>query len=388
MRILPFDYSVRNLGRSPKRLVLTILAGALVVGLVLVAAAFIRGMEHSLVVATDRSNVILLASGSEESLERSQVPNSTAGLVAGGISGIKSRLGVSYVSPEVHVALFARPDENAQAEWRTMLRGVTQEALLVYPRVRIVEGRMPVAGNDEIMVGGLAAEMMGVPQERLTVGNSLWFTNRSWRIVGRFSARGTVMDAEVWVPLTDLQVATKRDTLSCVVVSLGEADFGDIDLFTKQRLDLALTAIPEAEYYASVMKFYRPVQAMVWTTALLVALAGLLGGLNTMYAAFAARIREFGMLRSLGYSRPAIMLSLVQESLLTSAAGTLLASLLGMVAINGQAVRFSMGVFELVVDHRVLIFGVFAGLLMALVGVVPPAWRCLRLAIPEALKAA
>jgi len=345
-------------------------------------------MERSLVVFTDRSNVILLAAGSEESLERSQIPNSAAGLVAGGIAVIKSRLGVSYVSPEVHVALFARSDENAQVEWRTMLRGITQEALLVYPRVRIVEGRMPVAGQDEIMVGGLAAEMMGVPRERLNIGGSLWFANRSWRIVGRFSARGTVMDAEVWVPLTDLQIATKRDTLSCVVVGLGDGEFGDIDLFTKQRLDLALAAVSEADYYASIKKFYRPVQAMVWTTALLVALAGLLGGFNTMYAAFAARIREFGMLRSLGYSRQAIMLSLVQESLLTSAAGTLLASLLALVAVNGRAVRFSMGVFELVVDHRVLIFGVFAGLLMGLVGVVPPAWRCLRLPIPEALKAA
>jgi putative ABC transport system permease protein len=388
IRILPFDYSVRNIARSPKRIILTVLAGALVVGLVLTAAAFVRGMEQSLVVATGRSNVILLAAGSEESLERSQIANSTAGMVAAGIPGIKSRLGVSYVSPEVHVAMFVRPDENSQAEWRTMLRGFTPEALLVYPRVRIVEGRMPVPGKDEIMVGGLAADMMGVPRQRLNVGNSLWFGNRPWRIVGRFEARGTVMDAEVWAPLTDVQVATKRDTLSCVVVSLGEAEFGDIDLFTKQRLDLALAAVPEADYYASIMKFYRPVHAMIWVTALLVALAGLLGGLNTMYAAFAARVREFGTLQSLGYPRFAIMLSLVQESLLTAVAGTLVASFLGLVFLNGRAVSFSMGVFELVVDHRVIMFGLFAGLAMAVIGVLPPAWRCLRLPITEALKAA
>jgi len=216
----------------------------------------------------------------------------------------------------------------------------------------------------------------------------VWFGNRSWKVVGRFSAKGTVMDAEVWAPLTDLQVATKRDTLSCVVVSLGEGEFSDIDLFTKQRLDLALTAVPEAEYYASVMKFYRPVQAMIWATALIIALVGLLGGLNTTYAAFANRVRELGMLQSLGFSRPAIMLSLVQESLLTSSAGTLAASFLALVFVNGKAVSFSMGVFELVVDHRVIMFGLLAGLLMAMIGVVPPAWRCLRLPITEALKAA
>jgi ABC-type antimicrobial peptide transport system permease subunit len=54
----------------------------------------------------------------------------------------------------------------------------------------------------------------------------------------------------------------------------------------------------------------------------------------------------------------------------------------------GHAVRFSIGVFELVVDHTVLLIGIAAGLLIGLVGVLPPAWRCLRVSIPESLKAA
>lgn len=388
MRLLPFDYSVRNLGRSPKRLVLIVFAGALVVSLVLAAAAFVRGMERSLVVGGDSANVILLAAGSEESLERSQIPSSTPGLVAAGLPGIKTQFGVSYVSPEVHVAIFVRSDQQNGEEWRAMLRGITPTAFLVYPRVHVVDGRMPEPGKDEIMVGAMAADMMGVPHERLAVGKSLWFSNRAWKIVGRFHAQGAVMDGEVWVPVTDLQVATKRDTFSCVVVTMGDGDFADVDAFTKQRLDLGLTAIAEVDYYSSIMKFYRPVHALIWTTALLVALAGLLGGLDTMYAAFAARVREFGTLQAVGYSRVAIFVSLLQESLLTAAAGTLIGSVVSLFLINGRAVRFSMGVFQLVVDDRVLLFGVLAGLVMGIIGVAPPAWRCLRLPTTEALKAA
>ena len=82
MQVLPFDYSVRNLGRSPMRLVLTVLASALVVLLVLTAASFVGGMAKSLESKADQSNVILMAAGSEESLERSQIPGSTAGVVA------------------------------------------------------------------------------------------------------------------------------------------------------------------------------------------------------------------------------------------------------------------------------------------------------------------
>jgi len=40
---------------------------------------------------------------------------------------------------------------------------------------------------------------------------------------------------------------------------------------------------------------------MIWATAVLMALSGIFGGLNTLYAAFAARTRELGMLQSLGY---------------------------------------------------------------------------------------
>ncbi|MDQ7784690.1 MAG: FtsX-like permease family protein [Desulfomonilaceae bacterium] len=388
MRVLPFDYSVRNLGRSRMRLVLTVLASALVVLLVLTAASFVEGMAKSLVAKTEQSNVILLAAGSEESLERSQVPTSTSGVVAASLPGIKTRLGTPYVSPEIHAAILVKDQRNSPDEWQAVVRGFSPQAFLVHPRVHIVEGRMPEQGRDEIMVGGLAADMMRVPDSRLGVGKSLWFDNRSWTVVGRFAAPGSVLDCEIWVPLTDLQTAAKRDTVSCIVVTLDDAEVADVDAFTMQRFDLGLTAVGEGDYYSSIMAFYRPVHAMVWTTALLIGLTGLFGGLNTMYAAFAARARELGMLRSLGFSRTAIMLSLVQESLLTSAAGTLLGSVLGMMLLDGRAVRFSMGVFQLVVDYRVLLIGAAAGLLMGVLGALPPAWRSLRLPINEALKAA
>ncbi|MBI5252257.1 MAG: ABC transporter permease [Desulfomonile tiedjei] len=387
MRLLPFDYAVRNLGRSRTRLVLTIMASALVVLLVLTAAAFVRGMANSLVNKSAGNNVILMAAGSEESLERSQIPGSTAGIVAASLPGIKNRFGVTYVSPEIHAAIIVKDDKEGSRSWHAVVRGFLPEASLVHPRASVIQGRMPKPGKDEIMVGGLAAEMMGVPDSRVAIGQSLWFDNRRWNVVGRFTARGTVLDCEIWVPLTDLQVATKRETVSCLVVTLDDAEFADVDAFTKQRFDLGLTAISETDYYASIMKFYQPVHAMVWTTAFLIGLTGLFGGLNTMYAAFAARVRELGMLQSLGFPRRAIMISIIQESLLTSATGTLIGSMLGMLLLNGRAVKFSMGVFQLVVDYRVLLLGVAAGLIMGVLGAMPPAWRCLRLPIIEALKA-
>ena len=269
-----------------------------------------------------------------------------------------------------------------------MLRGITPAAFLVHPQARIVEGRAPEPGRDELLIGALAGTKMGLPPQRLGIGQTLSLDGRPWTIVGRFDAPGSVMESEIWTPLSDLQLAAKRDNLSCVVLTLDRGgDFDDVDAFTRTRLDLELVALRESDYYANLRLFYRPIQAMVWVTAILIATGGLFGGLNTMYAAFASRVRELGSLQAIGFSRGAIVVSLVQESLLATAAGALIASGLAVLLLDGLTVRFSMGVFGLTIDSTVLLTGLAAGLVLGLAGALPPAWRCLRLPISEALKA-
>jgi putative ABC transport system permease protein len=391
MRMLPWEYGVRNLARSPLRLALSLGGSALVVLLVLAAGGFVRGMDKSLRVSGGGDNVILLGAGSEESFERSEIAPSVPGLAQASIRGIKQRLGVAYVSPEVFLMAILKQTKDEAAGHAVLLRGVTPAAFLVHSQARIVEGRLPEPGRDEILVGSLAATKMGLSGERLGIAQTLVFDQRVWTIVGRFDAPGTVMEAEIWVPLTDLQIAAKRDNLSCVVLTLdrgpGGAEFEDVDAFARQRLDLELVAIRESDYYARLGAFFRPIQAMVWTTAILIALGGLLGGLNTMYAAFASRVRELGALQTIGFARSAIVGSLVQESVLATAAGALVAAGIAVLLLNGITIRFSIGVFGLVIDSTVLLTGLAAGLLLGVVGALPPAWRCLRLPISEALKA-
>jgi putative ABC transport system permease protein len=269
-----------------------------------------------------------------------------------------------------------------------MLRGVTPAAFLVHSQARITDGRAPEAGKDEILVGSLVATKMGVPDARLAVGQTIQFDERTWTIAGRFEAPGTVMEAEIWTPLSDLQIAARRDNVSCVVVTMDSQEgFDDVDTFARQRLDLELVAMRETDYFRKLSAFFRPIQFMVWTTAILIATGGLLGGLNTMYAAFASRIREIGSLQAIGFPRYAIVASLVQESVLATAAGALLAAGAGLLLLDGLTVRFSMGVFGLVIDSSVLLLALTAGLLLGVIGALPPAYRCLRLPIAEALKA-
>lgn len=389
MRQLPFQYAIRNLGRSPVRLAASLIGSSLVVLLILASGGFVRGMQLTLSQSDPLyENIMIIGTGSEEGVERSQIDASVEGISAASIPGILERAGVIYASPEIHAALPVRESAESEKDLNAVMRGVRPIALLVHPEVELIEGHAPRAGRDEIMVGALAATRLGLPPERLAIGQTIHFDDRDWTISGRFRATGSVMNAEIWIPLTDLQIATNRESsLSCVIVTLDDATFTDVDVFAKSRLDLEITAVPEREYYASIASFYGPIRVMIIVTAVLIASGGILGGLNTMYAAFAARVREVGMLQSLGFTSRAIVLNLMEESVFAAACGALIGTLLGLLFLNGLAVRFSMGAFALTIDSPVVLIGLAGGLAVGFIGAIPPAVRCLRLPIPEALKA-
>ena len=387
MKLLPWEYAVRNLARSKLKLSLSILGSALVVLLIVAAGAFVRGMEKSLRATGEARNVILLGAGSEESIERSEIDSTAGTLIHASVPGIRTALGVPFVSPQVHMMSELKLAADAVTGVPAQLRGITPEAFLVHAQVQITEGKAPEPGRDELLAGALAHRRLGVPAGRLAVGQKLWLDGRPWTIVGRFDAPGTVMEAEIWLPVRDLQIVARRDTLSAIVLTLDTAEFGDIDVFCKQRIDLELVAMRETDYYAKLADFYGPVRAMVWATAFLIAGGGLLGGLNTMYAAFASRIRELAALQAMGFPRRALLLSLIQESLLSTATGALIACIAAIVLLDGLAVEFSSGAFGMLVDWSVVILGLASGLVLGIVGALPPAWRCLRMPITVALKA-
>lgn len=388
MRQLPFHYAFRNLGRSRVRLLASLLGSTLVVMLILASGGFVRGMQRTLSQDTPlNENIMILGTGSEEGVERSQIDASVSGIAGASISGIKEKAGVLFVSPEIHAALPVRMNASDEEEYPAVMRGVREQALLVHPEIEIVEGRFPRQGMDELMVGQLAATRLGVPDDRLSIGQTVHFDDRDWTVVGRFSAPNTVMNAEVWIQVTDLQIATNRESsLSCVIVTLDDGSFSDADLFAKSRLDLEITAMRESEYYSSIASFYGPIRVMILVTAALIASGGILGGLNTMYAAFAARVREVGMLQSLGYTRAAIVVNLTEESVFAAACGALIGAAMGLLFLDGLAVRFSMGAFAITIDAPVLLTGILGGLLVGFIGAIPPAIRCLRLPITQALK--
>lgn len=381
--MLPFTYAIRHLFRDPARLLQKVGGAALVVFLLLAAGSFNHGMEGLLRGSGSPLNVIFLGAGSEESVERSEVRPDAESQISAGVRGISTRAGVAAVSGEVHyMGLF---DVAGKTGARALARGVSPAAFEVHREVRLLEGRYPRSG--EVIAGRLAAHALGIGEGELKTGAILHFEGVDLSVAGIFEAPGTVMESEIWMDRTDLMTLVLRDTLSCVVVRLEEAvAFPEADLFAKQRLDLELVAIREEAYYAKLAEFYGPIRMMTWLTAALVAAGAVFGGINVLYAAFASRIRELATLQAVGFSRPAILFSLVQESLVSTLLGTLLASFLALGVLEGVMIPFAMGTFRLTLSAAVLALGLGAALLLGTLGALPPAWRCLMAPIPLALR--
>lgn len=382
--MLPFTYAVRNLFRSKARLLQTVGGSAMVVLLVMAAVAINSGMKRVLSASGSPNNVILVGAGSEESLQRSEVKEAAAGIAGTAVPGIAESLGVRAVSTEIHyMNNLELPDgRHKQADFR----GVTPQALRVHPEVRLTEGSFPSAG--QVMAGRLAWKKLGVAEADLKPGKQVILDGQPLSISGTFAAPGTVLESEIWATLGDLRVLAKRDTVSSVTLRLDNPDdFSEADLFTKQRLDLELSALRESDYYARLGLFFRPLRGMTWITAALIAAGAIFGGVNTLYAAFASRVREMATLQAIGFGRSSLLASLVQESTLACLTGTLLGSLLAMLLLDGRTVPFSIGAFTLEIGPEVALTGVLTGLLLGLLGAIPPAIRCLKPALPTALRA-
>lgn len=381
--MLPFSYAVRNLFRSRTRLLQTIGGSAVVVLLVMASVAINHGMKRVLSASGSERNVILVGAGSEESIQRSEVSERTAGIAEAGVPGISESLGVRAVSSEIHYMNFLNLPDGRRSQ--AMLRGVTPQALRVHPEVRLLEGSFPEAG--EVMIGRLAWRKLGWKESDLKVSGSILLDGQSLKISGVFAAPGTVLESEVWATLSDLRVLAKRETLSCVVLRLDDpADFSEADLFAKQRLDLELSALRENDYYARLSAFFKPLRAMTWITAALIAAGALFGGINTLYAAFASRVREMATLQAIGFGRGSLLVSLIQESTLACLTGTLLASVLAVTLLDGRTIPFSIGAFTLEIGPGVAVTGILTGLFLGLLGALPPAFRCLKPALPTALR--
>lgn len=388
MKRLPLDYALRNLLRRRLRTILTGLACALVAGTLAANSAFVASLRSSFASAGRDDVAILLSKVAERDVARSTVAPAVEALVAADVKAVARPGGEPAVSGEIHLATHVVLERDPAREPRqAMVRGVGERAFFVHDAVTILEGRPPRTG--EVIAGRLAAAKLGVPDAALAIGARVEFEGATYAVAGRFAAPGTTLESELWTPVRPLQAQTRRDDVSAVFVRLDSPDaVGDVELFARRRLDLELNCMRSSTYYRELAAYFGPIGHLAWMMALLIAGAVLATGANTLSTAVQDRMRELATLRAIGYTGPALVLSLLQEALLLAAGGGLFGLLLAWLLVDRAAFRIGMSAFALHLGAASLLAGMIGVLLLGAIGTLPAALRIARMPVASALKEA
>jgi ABC-type antimicrobial peptide transport system permease subunit len=254
-------------------------------------------------------------------------------------------------------------------------------------------------GQVEALVGEALAREIGQyrGKESLEVGDVLAIGPREWVVVGILRGAETTFGSEVWAKrLIVGEVFNKKDRYTAVVVR-ADSPAGARELAERLSRDFkhaAVSAQTEPDYFTKMADANQELLASIYFVSAIMALGGVFGVMNTMFAAIRQRTKDIGMLRTLGFARWQILVSFLVESLLIAALGGLFGCALGYLA-NGVTTNSVVGTngggmkrvaFRMVVDDTALAAAVLFTLVMGLVGGLLPAWSAMRLKPLEALR--
>jgi ABC-type lipoprotein release transport system permease subunit len=385
--MIPFYYNVRSL------LVRRVSTGATVLGLSLVVFVF--------------TAVLMLSNGIEDALRSGGRPDNVVLLRQGATSEIVSAVDRDAVrAVSTYPELAPAPDGSALAQGELVVlvalargkggfinvtvRGVGPKSFVARPAVRVVEGRAPSPGTNEIAIGSaLAGRSAGA-----FVGGELSFAGAKWPVVGRLAGtRGAAYESELWADADRLAQAFDRVGYSSAIVRLRSPRLA-ARFMAEIAADARFTLKAETEdrYWASqatsTATFVRVLGLFV---SVVFSAGAVTGAMITMYAQVAARAREIAMMRAIGFRAKSVLASIVLEAALLGAAGGLLGAV-GAFAMRWVRIQtlnfqtFSEVRFRFVATPAILATAILFGVAMGTLGGLLPAVRAARAPVLQATR--
>ncbi len=388
---VPMIYNIRSLTQRGWTTGVTAAGLALVVCIFAVVLMTTNGVRTTLKATGSSENAKILRKGTQNEIQSGMLPEQLRLLGAAPETAI-GKDGHGLASAELVVLIYA-VKQNAKSEedgTNLTVRGVGPLGLELHPP-HALDGSMFKAGSSEIMVGkGLVGRYPGA-----RLGEKMHFARRDWNVVGVMDHGGSAYDAEIWGDVDQFEDAfQRRPAFSSVTLKLKDAAALQT-LRTRMESDPQLNTLEvkrEVDYWsAQSEQLSLFVQYLGLFVAAIFSFGAILGAMITMYAQVAARTREIGTLRALGFQQRAVLVSFVIESVLL-ALGSAAIGLIGATA--AQLLRFSTvnwQTFSEVSFHLHLTPGiVFASIVFAMVmgyaGGLLPALRASRLSIVAATK--
>ena len=387
--MIPFSYNLRSLKVRRATSVLTVFGISLVTIVMVVLLSLISGIRSSLELAADPRVWIVLSRGVGSEPE-SFIPHQQLEVLRTRPEIVVDGGSAALISPEVVTPFNAAIKRPASQFYPATLRGVRGIARRVHQNVRLIEGRWPEPGHEEMVIGRkLLAKF-----PELRPGATFRYGRRNWTIVGVLADQGSVRESEFWADLDVLEQDAHFENgfSSFHVVLKPEMVESFRDALTADDR-ITVEAINEQDFYAQQAEVADRLRILALFVSAIIGIGAVFGGMNTMYAAVARRGREIGVLRSLGFQGRSILMSFLVESeilaLVGGVAGITAALLLIFASgLNRRLLAVGPITFSSRFSLSACAYGILAAVLIGALGGVLPALRAARMPVAESLREA
>lgn len=408
--MIPVSYNYRNLMVRWRTTMLTAVGFTLVVSLLVIMLAFVRGLAALAENSGHPGNVIILKDGTNDELfseiNIDDVHKTLFSLWSGDSLVQRDPDGTVWVSKEVYgiaTQEIPSPTPGGRPSYRFIqVRGMEDPDMAgkVHSLKLKPGGEWFNRSGTQCVLGDGIARMLG-----LKVGDT--FRPRPglpplWQVMGILDSAGSPFDSEIWAKREDVgkyfgkdNEETKQSLYTTIVLRLPSYEIASKACEYYRGLpDIKVNAMPEKDYYQKLTENTRTFQVSAIVIAIIMAIGGCFGLMNTMFAAVAQRIKDIGVLRIIGYSKLQILLSFLLESMLIAFLGGILGVIIGL-GVNGieQKGQLSSGqgggktvVFKMVVDEEVIKVAVIFTIFMGLIGGIIPAVSAMRIKPLDAVR--
>ncbi|MBI3410314.1 MAG: ABC transporter permease [Planctomycetes bacterium] len=419
---VPFRYNLRNLQARWITSLVTALAFTLVIGLLTIMLAFARGMDKLTETTGHAGNVLVLADGATDEAF-SNLSDASIELLPSELQALVERDEADrpMFSKEVYVIVsqtLPNPVPGGRKRRFVQMRGLADMPLSArIHEIELAAGDWPSASGsrevtytrdggatkealNEIVVGDGVAKTFGADlgKPSLMPGDVIDLGGHRWYVTGIMKATGSSFGSEVWGRDTHVgERFGRRNSYSSFVVRTKDAQLAEkgAELLQGFRSDRTFQAQTERSYYAKLQNTNDQFRLMFYIIALFMAVGGVLGVMNTMFAAISQRTKDIGVMRLLGYTRLQILCSFLLESLIIALVGGALGFGIGYLADGWTASSIiSSGaggggksiVLRLTVDQSVMLAAVLFTFYMGAVGGLIPSLSAMRLKPLESLR--
>ena len=425
---IPIGYNIRNLIVRYRTTILTAVAFTMVIGVLTFLMGFINGLKRLTQSSGNPENVIVLSQGAtDEGI--SNLPFENMGDIAQQ-DGVARFNDEPLCSREVYLVLslpVAEPQPNSPSRRLLQMRGLYDPiASAKVHNFELLAGgtwfseagvrpsddpnKLPIV---EVVLGEGIARGLGSDRsetsrraaknpESLTVGDTIQLDTRELLVTGIMKTEGTTFDSEVWAKQSVIGPLLGKSNYTTLVLRATSKEqaqkledyFSGKDPSNKYEKS-QVNALTETNYFKELGQTNLQLLVGTMIVAAVMGFGGVMGVMNTMFAAISQRVRDIGMLRLLGFSRWRILVSFLVESLLIALLGGLVGCLIGYMfdgfrvtstVSSGNGPAGKAVVFRVIVDWGVLGIGLMLSMMMGLVGGLIPALSAMRFKPLESLR--